>query len=273
MDPEQGPGGKPTPCSVSEMADVGLSWPTVLPGTRTGGWMNPLRLTADPRLPNDQGHCKMPVLIESKPNFWLKSPDHPLKQPRQQDGILSLKTIIRWLCPEEMEVSDVGRPSLEVNFPQPAQRQTAVRLSTAQAGRRWVCHCDHTQGRAAEPPEWTCFRCPPICVAGRVKTSRSSKEIKHLSARPKFSKATREDTDINLSLILFTIVSQLNSFLKSGGVDINEVNSKLVARLRTDVSDVSEDGWIHNSKGSSFKKSKKKDGKICQKQPVWNSKT
>ena len=35
---------------------------------------------------------------------------------------------------------------------------------------------------------------------------------------------------------------QLNSFLKSGGVDINEVNSKLVARLRTDVSDVSEDG-------------------------------
>lgn len=79
-------------------------------------------------------------------------------------------------------------------------------------------------------------------MAGRVKTSRSSKEIKRLSARPKFSKATREDTNINLSLILFTTVSQLNSFLKSGGVDINEVNSKLVARLRTDVSDVSEDG-------------------------------
>lgn len=79
-------------------------------------------------------------------------------------------------------------------------------------------------------------------MAGRMETSRSSEEIKCLSARPKSAKATREDTEINLSLILFTTVSQLNSFLKSGGVDINEANSKLVARLRTDVSDVSEDG-------------------------------
>ena len=77
-----------------------------------------------------------------------------------------------------------------------------------------------------------------------MKTSRSPTEIKRLSAGPKFSKATREEPNINdnLSLILFTIESQLNSFLKSGRVDINEANSELVARLRTDVSDVSEDG-------------------------------
>lgn len=37
MDPEQGPGCKPTLRSVGETVDVGLSWPTVLPGARTGG--------------------------------------------------------------------------------------------------------------------------------------------------------------------------------------------------------------------------------------------
>lgn len=81
------------------------------------------------------------------------------------------------------------------------------------------------------------LQAPPISVAGGMKTSRSPKEIKRLSAGPKFSKATREDTDINenLSLILFTTESQLNPFLKSGRVDTNEGNSKLAARLRTDV--------------------------------------
>lgn len=76
-----------------------------------------------------------------------------------------------------------------------------------------------------------------LCSRGDMKTSTSPKEIKRLSAGPQFSKATREDTNINenLSLILFTIESQLNPFLKSGRVDINEANSKLVARLRTDV--------------------------------------